>query len=88
LTDFAWLFFDPREDFWSPMLPLPAVPPNFLTLFLPDYLGDVGTAPKSENLIMNFPLAVAPDGNFVYRVAMPRIASLDSKSRYRSAPPQ
>jgi hypothetical protein len=28
---------------------------------------------------MNFPLAIAPDGNFVYRLAMPRIASLDSK---------
>ena len=25
---------------------------------------------ETENLIMNFPLAIAPDGHFTYRVAM------------------
>jgi DNA-binding beta-propeller fold protein YncE len=51
----------------------PALPPNFVTLFRvsPEgLLNDAGTVPETENLIMNFPLAIAPDGHFTYRVAM------------------
>jgi 6-phosphogluconolactonase (cycloisomerase 2 family) len=64
---------DPNSEFLVANSSAPAVPPNFVTLFQVStggLLSDVGTVPETENLIMNFPLAIAPDGHFIYRVAM------------------
>jgi hypothetical protein len=64
---------EPNGEFLVANSSAPAVPPNFVALLqvsAEGLLSDAGDVQETENLIMNFPLAIAPDGHFTYRVAM------------------